>query len=631
VSIYGLWDSLASRYGTPTTPSNNYYSIYGSYTPQTASTPAAQGQAPTSTGGALSAKPIQVGGGGASPNYLGLARQGASMGNTLLGGNSPLGMLSSGLGIYGGLASGTPVGDARAAVSAGQLANKLGAFGSSSGAVGSGLGAASGALGLYGGIKEGGVAGDTQAALGAAQMAAPIATAVGSSLAPALAAAGPIGLALAPALYGMSTPAYTMPASYYQHLSDTLAKGPGTGGQSWVSGDSPEGQQYGNYFATIGEAQASGDPEERAILARYGISPNLAKMTPAQEQQLQSQGVSMSNPTTRSASKKAKGGEVIDNRTRSKLRKLYEGSFANRVRHFDDGGGVSYYDSNNLYFTPTSDSGIPYADLGNYTDPTLSAVSQSADSPIPNLGSTDVGQQGLNSINYGNPNDSSLGAGGMLSGLGSLLGVSSMGQLLQKYGALAPLIAAAVGGGNKPASAPATPAGFSSGTSSSLPQVTSNRTYTPPNVQNWYTYGEGPEQSFYSNNQIPTVQGGSPGGQMPASSPATANIQPTLQGGMRSTLARGGAFSSPGGDDYVPDPGHGDGTSDDIDAKLSGGEYVMDAGTVSMLGNGSNEAGARALDQLRQRVRKHAGKHLVKGKQFMKAKAPDAYLRGSKT
>lgn len=91
--------------------------------------------------------------------------------------------------------------------------------------------------------------------------------------------------------------------------------------------------------------------------------------------------------------------------------------------------------------------------------------------------------------------------------------------------------------------------------------------------------------------------------------------------------ARGGAFNSMQGDTYVSDPGHGDGTSDDIDAKLSGGEYVMDAGTVSMLGNGSNEAGSRALDQLRQRVRKHAGKQLVKGKQFMKAKPPETYLR----
>ena len=108
--------------------------------------------------------------------------------------------------------------------------------------------------------------------------------------------------------------------------------------------------------------------------------------------------------------------------------------------------------------------------------------------------------------------------------------------------------------------------------------------------------------------------------------------QPYMGGPGPLQRARGGpSFDSTQGDSYVVDPGHGDGTSDDIDAKLSGGEYVMDGGTVSMLGNGSNEAGARALDQLRQRVRKHAGKQLVKGKQFMKAKAPEAYLRGGQS
>lgn len=73
--------------------------------------------------------------------------------------------------------------------------------------------------------------------------------------------------------------------------------------------------------------------------------------------------------------------------------------------------------------------------------------------------------------------------------------------------------------------------------------------------------------------------------------------------------------------------GPGDGTSDDINAKLSDGEYVMDAATVSMLGNGSNDAGARKLDELRTRLRKHAGQKLVKGQQFMKAKQPTSYMK----
>jgi len=235
-----------------------------------------------------------------------------------------------------------------------------------------------------------------------------------------------------------------------------------------------------------------------------------------------------------------------------------------------------------------------------------------------------------------------------LSGLGNLLGVSSVGQFIQKYGALAPLIAGALGG-NKPASAPGTPAGY--GAIQPMPTPSNPRSYTQPNVANWYTYGEGPEQNFFSNNQLPNVPGVSPS--QTAAPPSQGTPQPALSAptsapvayaphdpqtyimgegtGRRPHYDAGGStFNSTRGDAYVSDPGHGDGTSDDIDAKLSGGEYVMDAGTVSMLGNGSNEAGSRALDQLRQRIRKHAGKHLVKGKQFMKAKPPEAYLRGGK-
>jgi len=66
--------------------------------------------------------------------------------------------------------------------------------------------------------------------------------------------------------------------------------------------------------------------------------------------------------------------------------------------------------------------------------------------------------------------------------------------------------------------------------------------------------------------------------------------------------------------------GPGDGTSDDIPARLANGEYVMDAQTVSMAGNGSNDAGAKKLDQFRAALRKHKGAALAKGKM-----APDAH------
>jgi hypothetical protein len=88
--------------------------------------------------------------------------------------------------------------------------------------------------------------------------------------------------------------------------------------------------------------------------------------------------------------------------------------------------------------------------------------------------------------------------------------------------------------------------------------------------------------------------------------------------------------ASKGGPNYIRGPG--DGTSDDIDAKLSNGEYVMTAQDVALLGNGSNEAGARKLDELRKRLRMDAGKKLVKGEQFMKAKSnPLAYANGGKS
>jgi hypothetical protein len=51
--------------------------------------------------------------------------------------------------------------------------------------------------------------------------------------------------------------------------------------------------------------------------------------------------------------------------------------------------------------------------------------------------------------------------------------------------------------------------------------------------------------------------------------------------------------------------GPGDGQSDDIPAMLADGEYVIDAELVSMLGNGSNKAGAQYLDRFRQSVREH--------------------------
>lgn len=74
---------------------------------------------------------------------------------------------------------------------------------------------------------------------------------------------------------------------------------------------------------------------------------------------------------------------------------------------------------------------------------------------------------------------------------------------------------------------------------------------------------------------------------------------------------------------YVQGPGGGQ--DDTVPAVLSPGEYVIDADTVSALGDGNNEEGARRLDEFRANVREHkrsAPKHRIPPK----AKAPVKYL-----
>ncbi len=73
--------------------------------------------------------------------------------------------------------------------------------------------------------------------------------------------------------------------------------------------------------------------------------------------------------------------------------------------------------------------------------------------------------------------------------------------------------------------------------------------------------------------------------------------------------------------------GPGDGTSDDIDAKLSDGEFVISADVVSHLGNGSNDAGAKKLQEMMDNVRaqKSAGDKFPP-----KAKNPLSYMKGVK-
>ena len=104
------------------------------------------------------------------------------------------------------------------------------------------------------------------------------------------------------------------------------------------------------------------------------------------------------------------------------------------------------------------------------------------------------------------------------------------------------------------------------------------------------------------------------------------NTKPTgMYRGGSMRMNQGGALQ--GASRYVK--GKGTGRSDEIPAYLSDGEYVIDAETVALLGDGSNKAGAEILNGMRENVRSHKGKVLAQGKFSPNAKSPLQYLRGA--
>ena len=181
-------------------------------------------------------------------------------------------------------------------------------------------------------------------------------------------------------------------------------------------------------------------------------------------------------------------------------------------------------------------------------------------------------------------------------GMGNISGVagasSSSPSMVSGLMKSAPLLlaAAALGGGlSKSSDQPAAQlSGQTDQNKTKLSNVTFDRTQTNPNVTKRYGYGG--EQQFFKDNSLPTV---------------TAAMGTYVKGG-------------------------GTGTSDSIPAKLSDGEYVIDAQTVSMLGDGSSDAGAKKLDQMREAIRKQKGGALSKGKFAPDAKSPLSYMRGMK-
>ena len=144
------------------------------------------------------------------------------------------------------------------------------------------------------------------------------------------------------------------------------------------------------------------------------------------------------------------------------------------------------------------------------------------------------------------------------------------------------------------------------------PEISFDREYVGPTDANaYYTYGEAPTFSeFFKNNSVSEVE------------PPSSDWK---RGGKTPPMPRGALSKD---SMYVRGPGSG--RDDVINAKLSNNEFVIDAETVALLGDGSPDDGARKLEELRASIRKHKGKALAKGKFSPDAKPAAAYLKKGK-
>ena len=236
---------------------------------------------------------------------------------------------------------------------------------------------------------------------------------------------------------------------------------------------------------------------------------------------------------------------------------------------------------------------LTYGALGAATPYALNALGSLT-------GTSGIGSAAANAATTaGGVRDSSIAAANGVTGGNSGAGVSGggsgilsslTGSSVMKAAPLL-LLGAALGGSKAKSAQPVQAQNATDSNSQThLSNVEFNREQTNPSVTTRYGYG--PSQQFFKDNRLPS-----------------SGVVAAAEG----RYVRGG----------------GTGTSDSIPAKLSDGEYVMDAQTVSMLGDGSSDAGAKKLDEMRHQIRKQKGGALSKGKFAPDAKAPLSYMKGA--
>jgi hypothetical protein len=207
------------------------------------------------------------------------------------------------------------------------------------------------------------------------------------------------------------------------------------------------------------------------------------------------------------------------------------------------------------------------------------------------------------------------------SGLDQLKSAISKYQDLQKLLKLIGALGAGASGGK---TVTPTTGGPPSAFGGALPKYELKRTQYTPAID-YYNYGLGPEAKFF-DYEMKQVDEQAPEYYAPnVSIVPPKDRPPVFQSGGLTGYAQGGD-SSP---QYVDGPGSG--RDDKIPALLSDGEYVIDAETLALLGDGSTKEGARRMDEFRAKIRKHKGRALSRGRISPDAKSPDKYMGGGLT
>lgn len=215
---------------------------------------------------------------------------------------------------------------------------------------------------------------------------------------------------------------------------------------------------------------------------------------------------------------------------------------------------------------------------------------------------------------------------------------STVEDLIKKYGTLenALKVLGALGAGSAMAGGTAggtgglgkydTSGGASFG--AGLTPVQFGRKQLSPDID-YYTYATRPEAKFFEyNTQL--AQPTQPGPVVPTPVQPSGVITQAAGGYVDENMTGGLIGYAKGGDAkperYVDGPGSG--RDDKIPAMLSDGEYVIDAETLALLGDGSTKEGARRLDKFRAKIRQHKGRALSRGRISPNAKSPEKYMGG---